>query len=299
MAQRNIPSATSTEPPSHQQVQSNEIVPKGLQNFRNACFAIATLQCLFGVSELAERCKEGASLVLSERHNFVTFDTSIQCLMKGKNLVRQVFKEDKDNMYDSVRTDATGPHLGAVMNEIQGAEDAPRVSVFEFLQAFATVAPNGVSMDGETQQDAGEFAIELLNFLREEDEGSANFENSSCLVNKLFGLTTRTHDITTLPELLAETVFAKDVVDCHCELCGVKGPNDQWTQLKKTSKYLIVNAGRIQTTLDENGHTETLKIHTPIMFSSRLDLSPWLSKSQKEKHNGYELFGMVMHRGER
>lgn len=80
-------------------------VPAGLSNYRRACFANASLQCLFGVPELTARYQPFASGALTEPKSklasFPDMDRqgkSTRGIDKQREAVRAIFEQQKDQM---------------------------------------------------------------------------------------------------------------------------------------------------------------------------------------------------------
>lgn len=89
--------------------------------------------------------------------------------------------------------------------------------------------------------------------------------------------------------------------------CDKRNRTIERYEVEQTSKYLIVQAPRVgdemdsegNVIVDDNGDTISAKIHEKIEFPRNIiDLSALMPEQKQTEGTKYELFGMVMHRGE-
>lgn len=97
--------------------------------------------------------------------------------------------------------------------------------------------------------------------------------------------------------------------DCQClsAKCDNRNRTIERYEVEQTSKYIIVQAPRVgeelvsegKTLVDENGNKISTKIHEKIEFPRDIiDLSGLMPEDKQTEGAKYELFGMVMHRGD-
>ena len=184
--------------------------PIGFKNYHRACFAIAALQCLLGVPELADRYEPFAFGTVSElkflidslpdtanKEKWEEFSDELATQMEAIRDEAEICEAD---MYDVFRmllgalltsNRSMGAYYGALIEKIKASDGDAVISPFEFLQAFGARFPNDTPWNGEEPQEARGFINALLDLLHYEEAGAQGVHQELTLVQKLFGVRTR------------------------------------------------------------------------------------------------------------
>ena len=104
--------------------------------------------------------------------------------------------------------------------------------------------------------------------------------------------------VTTLEELIRRVRARVVLADYRCDCCEERDSTVEQHWLRKTSKYIIVQAPRVGSKWNKKGEYNKFKIHTKVAFPTEpLDLTDCFEDGADSTKCQYEVISIVEHNG--